>query len=526
VTLVPTDLPPAGVGGTWLLAGTRAGVRAPLIWAASALSVGLVVWGTWWEAPVLPRIQAALAAAALVPGCAAFLTTARFSRRVGMREHTVCATPGRDVAMVFGSTGVVVGSAVVWIAAMILGMVSALARQPVGGPTIAFADAALNVVACGALGGLIGARLASERALVSASAAFAAIVFVIGRISPVIGQVKIGWLLPSPELSSSLPGIEVVPPELALRPHGLHALYLFGIALACLTLTRTARSLVKPLALAAVGTVAAVLVASAVVPMTRAPDGQSPIATSESSHRCVVVDQIEACALTAYARWADEWKMLAAAVLAEIPVDSRLPVTIVQAPLRSQRTLTWDGTLRMVTTTSAPQGSIRTGVWWSRETSKEVSAAQRFGLTFSVAASQVNLPTTMDPRAAYAEGELCHVGGQARAVVAFWLAAVSDERSRAQLQLWVDQAQNPGDPADPLISGEYYSWYPMQVFAREARLALQLADQGAAAEAGIRANWNHLTDPSTPTSDISSVLGQQVAASSPAEYEGYGRPCP
>lgn len=511
----------------WFRVGARSALTSVALWAASVTAAGVVIWGGRWEAPVLHRALAGFAAVAIAPGAVAFFSAARIASRHAPGESVVATTPAQPSARAFGPMGFAVAATLVWGAAQVAALAWLVLHHPVGELSWALPISLLTVVVSGLTGGVVGSRLRSEAGLISSAVIWVAVMLGASLTAPTLGELKLNWLLLAPEIGSASPSIDTVAPEVAARPYLAHGLYLIGIGVMCAGLMiRSIREggRATGLVLAVAGSLVTVGGAAAILLSDRPVIGA--IATE-----CSTSSGVEVCVLAGFEPWGDEWRRLALAVAdGAPPVATTTPLSIVQYPTRSQRAMVTDGTFRRVGPIERHGGDIHLGLWWNRTATREPSGAQAFGLAFAVAARSVGLPTTMDPQRAFNDGEGCHAGDQARTVVALWLAARADPALERYLRAVVQSTLPDGAPTaagTPIVSGEYYAWYPIQLFLNEWWYAEQLLDRDdSATMTFIAARWNDLANPNVPVAML--VDGLNLTPGAPVgsgAYEGYGESC-
>jgi hypothetical protein len=142
-----------------------------------------------------------------------------------------------------------------------------------------------------------------------------------------------------------------------------------------------------------------------------------------------------------------------------------------------------------------------------------VSKDHKFVFALLPAQAAVGLPL----RTAY-PGRPCHAGNQARSAVALWLAAQAVDRDTAIK--WLNPSPERGGDGSDIFAGQGWGsslWPkgkrtdidPPIVWADpELDAARQLLRRPRAEVlAALHADWAHLTDPATPTSELVTAFG-------------------
>lgn len=334
------------------------------------------------------------------------------------------------------------------------------------------------------------------------------------------------WLAPWMTPSAFMP-IE----DLAGRPSALHFAYLvlLGLVLGGLVLkVRGNGRLIPP---AVIGMfVVAVVVVSTNLPADANVGFDWPEAAANQV--CSIAEGIEYCAFEFYADWIPRWQQTVAAVDAVFPVPLR---RVMQRPPNIG--FEEPGALE------AP-GLVISNTSWDREGAVPV---HQFDLALLVAHSAVGLPTTPQTRAYTPEeiesivkqnpgypGDLraqlksegpqpmsCSAIGQARIVVALWLAATALERGPLGLQ----EALDAYPTSDSFRLGyQHFHNPPTSISRTDAELAQTLLGlPPTEVRARLESHWPQVIDPATTSTDLAGWFG--LSAPVPPAEEFYEAPC-
>jgi hypothetical protein len=461
-------------------------VRNPALAVGAVLTFALSEVGAWQTLPSWPIVlstlttsTAYLAAAAVLAGQ---LATAR-QRRRAMAE-TLAVLPTSPHQRSLGLLGGLVGAAGFTFGLVVLFLALQWA-WPAGRPN--WYEVVL-VVVLPVLGGAVGIAFGHwlPRAMLAVVAAGVV-------LSPIFGGGLffvygvgggIGWLSPVvPDFSfvTGLPG-----------PSGWHLLYVIALVVfaASVALLRD-RPRLRTLG---VSVVAVAVAAGTFLVQVRTPSPYDAVANAAANNNTVAVadncerhGDITYCAYPGYRSWITHWRGAVEPVAAAVPASAR-------------------GTLPMVRQTTlyvSPRpnnGGVReayASMWWG---SGARAVDFRAYLATSYASAIVGLPagsvavSPMD--GAYAP---CTLDGQARVVVALWLAAQSlpDGASRLRdhrLQLLFVE---PDDRASTIVTA-------------------LLAQPRERVTAALARDWDRLTAPDTPVEAVAE-LGVPVAAKRPPD---------
>jgi hypothetical protein len=570
----------AGVEGRKLL-------RHPVVVAGALMSAMAFVVATKDRAPVLHRDDILTGAAAL-PLAAATLLAANLaalrSRRHGTDElFESTATPvaprtvGHLVSLAWPAAlaVVLVGGAMLYL--VVLGAVGVPSTFELAtGPAI--------VLLAGALGILLARWWRSAAAGPVALVGLVALeVYLnLGLNRNIHSFFRIRWLGPWVELST---GDGNPARELVIRPAGWHLLYLVAAAavLGSVTLLRHGAGGRRLIALA----VASVTAVGTGWAQVRSPSEEriaELAAVVEHPERfmvCEVDAGVRFCAYPAYAPWIDRWEDVVR------PVVDLVPTGALPDGLQVSQNLLldgYDGDLPQEVIDQAydpmtgeplpgPAGpAVYTSAWrmrkeggsteWGREPGEE---DEDLALALGVSAWIVGLPghnesivlTQADARRllrsmppaerALAKESIhagvpwysCEPGGQARTVVALWLAGhatpaaesiLRDRVAQRPYQIEVVQGDDGADRfvryhLDDLGGGVYWFATGEKVAwtVAEATYAVQLMDRPEAnVTAAIQENWARLTDPRTPTAELVDLFHLEALPSPEELFAGSG----
>jgi hypothetical protein len=512
------------LGALALVEGWRL-LRHPITLAGLAISV-------WWLTvdgrgflPVLDRADVTTAAAIAPLACGVLLAanqTALRSRRHGTEElyGTAPASPTtRTGAHLAALLGVVALAAV--LAAAKLAWLAAAGGVRAPDPGEAAVGPALVALA-GAIGVLL-ARWAPSPLV----APVALLALAVGELWPSLyswsgRDPRYLWLRPWQELDG--------PREVAYRPAGWHLLYLAAVAvlLVVLALARHGRS---PGRVVAGGLALAVVAGSAWAQLRPAPAAAEAaivrtVERPQAAQTCQQRGTVRYCHFPNYGRWVDRWAAVVEPVLARLPDPARSHPAEVRQDIGELWRL--DG-LSAATNQRLLVGArwhlgehrvIPVGMTWGTGRQGEADA---FNLRLRAAAWAVGLPLDLPPEIA----NVCDTNGQARAVVAVWLAGQAGPAARDSLR-----AAFAAPPSAP----DAQRWFleslggvalgrnpPPWLWSKtDGTYALELLDRPAGqVAAALAPHWDRLTDPATPTAELVKALGlRPVPPPSPPQGTG------
>jgi hypothetical protein len=268
---------------------------------------------------------------------------------------------------------------------------------------------------------------------------------------------------------------------------------------------------------------------------TRALARQADRLLHPAAHQsCEQRGAVRYCAYPAYAGWIDVWQSPVDGVRAQLPKAALGRVAEVRQ--RPASTLELQPSVQRLVDRERvwpADGLVHPGLEW-------LIGGHDLALAYQVAARALGLPTV-----AGADQAACSAGGQARGVVAFWLAGQANAHARQELADRVADVAERGRAGRTQLQvanalpdwmtnypDEGGDWVPeLGSGARggdlEAAAAL-LALGGDRVGDVVRANWDTLRDPSTSGVELFRLVG----ATPPAGYDalapvrpGVGRAC-
>jgi hypothetical protein len=564
--------PPTAV---WALArkeGRRL-VRHPIFVVGVLLSVAAFEFATWLEAPVLHRDDVLTGGSLLALAGATFLAAnlgALRTRRLGT-EELLGSTPTDPAARTLGHLLSVTWAAA---AAMLVALVeigTLLPFDPVGVPSVLELLMGPLIVALFGVLGVLAARW-----LPSVAVAPVALVALGGIQLYLLTQLPGGnyhqsrtrWLAPWVPLSAGGLGGEP-PPELVIRPTGWHLMYLLGLAVTFGAIALARHELRGRRVAALAAGLALVVLAGAL--QTRPPDPARQenllqlALRPESFQTCETRGRVRYCAYPAYAPWIDRWERPIAAVLRRVPREARPVVVVRQSlsnPYASDLPENAGQELEDRRSTAAEMGTaiLAPGTRWGRNREE---GEHELGVSLVVAAWSVGIPRTwadieltrqdirkllkqVDPseragvrKQLLAEGPgNCTVQGQARGVIALWLAAQATPDAGTSLrrvvamegmdfvefeggvywagpQLWA-----MSDFAYSVSSGVVTPW-PRDA----AHYAVQLLDRSPAEVAAtLASSWEALVDYRTPTEEVVRLFDLRAYPSTDQQLSRFDAP--
>lgn len=451
---VPASVEPQAATRALVLAEARLLLRSPLLLGAALLCCGLGIAWEWLRMQDWEQFSGKAGEVSLVLAAALFLAAHRAmgrDRRYGTSEgNGVLPAPAhRRVLSVLVVAPVAAVVATLVVVGQLLALLPDWPAGALGWPAL------LLAVAVPVLGGVCGAAL-GQWLPATAAGPFGLVVAVIVVLTvPALGQRGLGSALSPSLLQRS------VRPQ--WRPDGWHLAYLLAlVVLACAVALLRHRRLVSTVA----GTLA---IALAVVAVTAQTHAYPNVHTVEMQARyaslvgdeCEQHNGVEFCALPGYRHWIPLWTQSVDPVVAVLPaaVRGRLP--------------------RVVQTVNGfqPDGTVYTVTDWGRHSG---AADSRARLATWYAQAVLGLPYAGMPLS-YQSPD-CWAGGQARTVVALWLAAqaVPDGRQR--------------------LAGFRLGLYPSVYDQRDIDAALVLLDQPRdRVVATLAAHWSEVSTPGPGT---------------------------
>ncbi len=563
-------------------------LRHPAVAGGVLLSIAAYVLATlYYGAPVMQRDDI-LTGAALLPVAAGTLLAANLaalrSRRHGTDELFDSQALSRE-ARTLGHL-----LSVLWAGALAVGvvgvfLVTLILRRPVGAPDgLELLTGPTIVIVVGVVGILLARWLPSPATGPLAIVAIGAVSLWASATGPG-GQLvtsRIRWLVPWVSLSNG----GNPPRELAIRPAGWHLAYLVGIAIAVagLALLRHGRR-PSSVALVAGGVVLAIAGAAVIVrpvPIEEARALGNLIVHPARYQVCETRAGVQFCAYRGYVGWIDRWAEAVTPVVEPVPSASR-PAGLT---VRQTFAMSYGGDLdlgladRLSSGLQTPGGpAVRTGSSWAGEGVTE--AEVQMSLALGIAAWVVGMPVTSDqvvltkadvrrlvnaaplserkdvadslhPGDVYGS---CVPAGQARAVVALWLAGQATPSTDARLREVTTRRFVPRPipsgffgteaPTEQVLVGDdgasTVAWDELFVDPNgnayvatggainwtrlEAEYAVQLLDRPRAEVSATLANhWDELVAPRTATGDLVALFGLRAVPTVEGRLEDLGVP--
>jgi hypothetical protein len=556
----------------WALARSEGGrlTRHPIFLGGVLLSAVAFVMATKNRAPVLHRDDI-LAGAALLPLAGATMLVSNLAALRSLRhgtgelfDSTITTRQRRTMGHLL-SVGWAAGGAALMVLLFMLYLVS---LDPVGVPSAFEVLTGPAVVALlGALGVFVATWWRSVAAgpvvLVGVGALQLALSLLVAH--NVEGTSGLRWLAPWVSLTNN----DGTPPrELVIRPAGWHLMYVLAltVALGSLALVRSGLRLRRG---GLVGLATVVAVWSGVM-QTLPPSGTQLLELAamvehpERYQACEAEASVRYCAYPAYAPWIERWQAVVTPVMAKVPMTAHPAGLLVQqsflfdasgsdVPGEAIERLSDPGTGRPL----SPNGpAIHVGASWLRgqpdtdeEYREQGEADQELALALGISARIVGLPgphegvvltaedadrlldglapderegarTFIFPGAAYPG---CEVAGQARGMVALWLAGQATPGTASLLRSLVardhprvlrydDGTGTRSELAHGLdIGGGVYYVFTGGLLSwswHEAAYAVQMLDRPAGQTAALlEAHWDALIDPATRADEAIAMLG-------------------
>ncbi len=509
-------------------------LRSPLV----LVGAGLMLLALFGDGPWVSSIDSTAADAAFMSLLVAAMTlvasnlAAQRGRRSGA-EELFAATPAQPRSRTGAHLLAVIWPAAVSVVIPVLVVVTA---SFYGRPDLSdLADLAVGpllVAGAGALGVML-ARWAPTP-VAGPLACVAIIALEAFLTSPVV--ITSGWRYMAFWFDAA--DIDLLPP----RPALWHVVYLVAL-IAMAVVGSLLRHGLRP-RLAVAGAVAiAVMVTSAVAQSRYVTDAawaraNGLLAHPEDHQICDDRLGVRYCTFARYRPLADRWAAVVEGVRARVPaaewpaqleLSQRYTAADLQYTPRAQLGKRIPA-LRAPAAPPIDEGALHPGRGWTDDGFADLS------LAVGAASLAVGLPV-----APQAGGILCDTAGQARAVVALWLAAQSTPAAgKALRQITENQVVHldGGDSGVPhlLVTEDAVeraaAWGMVEV--RHA-LALQRRPM-AEVEAHLARNWDDLTDPASTTAELASALGLPAVPDSelrattapgqdPGQGLGLGPPC-
>jgi len=504
-------------------------------WFAYIVFLGIAYRELRGWAPVLERVSLVTAVASLVLAAVILMSGVRVARRLRNDERGLLpGSPLNDLTRFVGAVSAIVGVCLLWLILAVIPLGWALASRPGGAVVWSEIGLAVSIwFVAGSFGLLVGNRTVSGLAGPMTVLVLAAVNLVL--TSRILSELLMRYtaaqatadtanrftflLAPFPPYDTSVAYL------LQTRGGWHHVVYVSLVGALVLSLywraqaTHVGRSsrlmplVVTGIAMVSVG--------------TTQPFHDDDLArealkarVENTTRECIDVSWIVACLYPEYLTWSTDYER-AVRSLADIPPsDHSSDFRLVQ-----YETFLHGGADAAYGLVDLPQhqDEIQLNTWWARSppVNRETYYSS-FHLSLAVSARLIGFPATLDN-----EGEFCQTGGQARAVVALWMA-VQEEMHRQYL---LNQVQNPfyfplfsddltegqsdfldysvPESGEPMLLDRGLNnpletpWFAMEFNLREAYLALQLRNlpKDSVAEE-IRRSWVYWTDAATTTSDL------------------------
>lgn len=504
-------------------------LRHPLTWVGAAGSA----WMMWVlggdVAPILERDSVFLAGA-MLPLAATTLLSANYATLRQTRLPELLATqPSGTTAPVLGVQLGVVSPVLLAVLLQAVGLAYLLLGDPVG--SIAWSELAVGplLVAVFGMGGVLLARGIRHPIIAPLFLVGLAVLQLLASPDAQIFSseptANVEWLAPW-MIPSSFAPIE----DLAARPSWLHLVYLIGLGLVLGSLAVPPKGRVRTARYFLVGFFAAGVVAGSVT-LPSEPGGTFNWPEAAASQTCDTAADIEFCAFGFYADWIPRWQATVAAV------DALAPVSIDEV-IQRPHNIGWDED-------SGLSNGVRalTTLEWDRPRARP---NQAFGLALASAQSAVGLPTMPETRALTPEeidsvieqnpgypGDLraqlesegpqqqdCSAIGQARIVVALWLAGAALSNGAEVLQQRLDEYPS----AVTFIPPEPAHRSGVTIGRSDAELALELLSlPPTEVHDELENRWGEAIDPVTPVVDLAAWFDLSVPDR--PEIDFFQEPC-
>jgi hypothetical protein len=300
-------------------------------------------------------------------------------------------------------------------------------------------------------------------------------------------------------------------------PEGWHVVYLAALVLLGAGLALVRHGLSRPvqvvLAVALVGVVGTGWIQIRPLDASAVAYQADRLERPEAHQVCERHGGVRYCAYPPYRGWIDGWREPVEGVLARLPAAARPSVSEVRQ--RTNPSLELGGPVEARLDPNLAwraDGGVHPGTAWYRE-------AHRLTLGYQTAARALGLPTVVG-----ANYRACSAGGQARAVVALWLAGQATPAGGQALRSREREVRKVGQPAfgDLFVVDGVPDWmgeFPdngadnipelasggrgADVVAAVALLRLPAERVGRV----VRDHWDALRDPATPGTELFRLVG-------------------
>jgi len=507
--------------------------RHPLVLVGAVLSAAFVVLAMRGQAPVLPRDAVRIAEAQHPLAAGVLLAAALMASRAHRHRTTdlfdaAPTLPARRTAAalvaVCGPVGVALASAAVEVAALVaLGGVGELG----GGAMLELLAGPAMVALAGVAGVALGLWAPIGMAPVVLVAAAAAVLALINAGPPLEGL----------NLVVTLPGLGMLPSTLLPRAPGLHLLYVIGLSVVVATVALVRHGRRLGLLLAGAAGLGVALAGGLAVTRPPASATLEPLVAAlrepATAQACTEAEGLTLCAFPSMVGWTERWAPVVRATLDPLPEQVAAPDTVRQVAspdsldtvvgrMRAEELLPAHVDLTVPGRTPPDiGGAVPAAMRWGR--AGDLGDAQLM-LALATAAEALDLPERWFPQARPAgpgtpEGTVvygrCSQAGQAREVVALWLAGQSSTEARMALRDALDEqsfeaiavadAQYVVSELDRLdmLTANPYAVADISLVLGWSRsgatLAAQLLDlPHDMVTARLRSGWARWTDPTTP----------------------------
>ncbi len=488
-------------------------LRHPLTWIGALASLGMMWLWMGGRAPILPRDSVYLAGATMPLAGTTFLAAFYASLRDRANPEMLASYQhGRNVRLCGIQLGLL-GPVFLALLLEAVGLVYLLAGGPIGEITwVELAGGPAMVAALGSGGVLLGRFLPHPIVAPVALLGLGMLQFLASpdaQISSGQPTANFEWLAPW-IVPSAFEPVE----EFAGRPGFLHLGYLLAVTMMFALLVLVARGRPRVFQL-----VLAVIVVGGLVRISMSLPGEDPFhygwSEAADAQVCVNEEGVEYCAFEFYEDWIPAWQETVAAV------DALFPVAI-DAVIQRPHNIGWgvnsglpnDGVIALTT------------LEWDRA---GAAPDQAFGLALASAQSALGLPPSRQVRVRTPEEidsivaqnpdypelrqqleseqpalQFCSATGQARAVVAAWLAGAALTDGSGRLEAAIERSR-----PSPVIRIAGPAHTPGAFLdVSDAELAQDLLKLPVAeVRAQLEERWAQVTRTATTSAELASWFG-------------------
>lgn len=494
---------------------TRRALRHPLTWIGAVASLWLM-WTLGGDvAPILDRDSVFLAGGMLPLATATLLVSNYAILRQRRLLETLDAYPSDANRRILGVQLGLIGPVLMAILLQTIGLVYLQVGGPIGTVNLwELAVGPLLIVVFGLGGVLLGRWLPHPIVAPVALVGLAALQFMASPDAQIFSSAptaNVEWLAPW-MMPSAFSPIE----ELTFRPSVLHFGYLavLALVLGILALEIRGRGRLAPLVVCGLFAIAVVVVS---FNLSSEPTARFDWREAAANQVCSTADGIEYCAFEFYADWIPRWQETVASV------NAVFPVTITKVMQRPPN-IGWEDPVDL----EAP-GLVLANTHWDRD---GATPYHRLDLALMAAQSAVGLPTTTQTRSLTDKEidsiveqnpdsdpeelrvqfesfppspESCSGFGQARTVVAVWMAASVLEDGPEALQ---NALTNYSTSESFRIGYQHFHNPSISIGRVDAELAQALlALSATGVRAGLESHWQEVIDPATTTAQLASWFG-------------------